>query len=641
MVKNNVFLKSSFREPIRAILLAVLLCVATFFFVSRAVEYQIVTTETERIGGHYRSVVFFAPIAPTDETDLTEVVKLVSGSPYFAFGNHNRYVFASLNDMHNTDLAGGDGYWFDSDGTLLNIREKTGVFNIDAFFYGELISKRGPSHTEVPFYTLQVLIDYVVDGYPEHIAVGYEVDIHWVIADGVKEIYEQMEIGNRYFFSTSRATMADLRVTTPESGWHYLKMLNQEESIGAYLVGEIEEIDFASNPFLSHVPADLELLRVNQSSMRVITSADVSAMPQAQEITDEWFLLEGRWFDYEDYITENPVVVVHWLFATLRELSVGDTLALTFRDVDMYNRGEEASEFSGYSQISPSDETWRDRETYEGTFEIVGLFSHSRRDSTSSFMTKDLFIPDSMVPPIFGRTDYVSHRDYSFVLTSSRYEEAFIQKYEETVAELGFRMYFIEHGGERFWQSAHPILRSISFNMFLFVGVFFGIVGLITLLYLLQRKRDFAILRTLGGTSRKVVWHLYMPIFLIWLPFILLGSATGWVSAHNAAETTLTALVNVYEQGDETELLMEGAEGMEQEEYVEEDEHSEGSSGEENEYEMRTTPSLSLGWFIGLSILAFAVPLLGILMGLIRLIRRPPLEILQGGAVKKQIKRGS
>ena len=640
-MRKNVFLKSTVRQLARTILLAILIGIASFFFISRVVEYQIVSIETERIGGHYRSIGFFAPITPTDETGLMEVVEIISESPYFAFSNRNRYVFSSLNDIQNTELERGDGYFIDAEGTLINLRNMRDVFDIDAFFYGRLLNKRGPSFTEVPFYTLQVYVDYVVGGRPEHIAAGYEIDIHWVIKDGVQELFEQMEMGNRYFFSTSRTPMATSQNITPETGWHYLKMLNQEESLGAYPVGDSKEIDFKTHPLLSHIPADLELLWVNQHSMRVITSTDLSAMPQTQEVADEWFLLEGRWLNYEDYITENSVVVVHWLFATIRELSVGDTLALTFRDVDMYSRGAEFHETSGYSLISPMNETWREQETYESTFEIVGLFGHSRRDLVQSFMTKDLFVPDSMVPPTFGETGDISHLDFSFVLTSTRYQDIFVQRYGDTVAESGFHMHFIEHGGERFWQSAHPVLRTLSFNMLLFVGVFLGIVGLITLLYFLQRKREFAILRTLGCPSKKVVRHLYVPIFLVWLPFVLLGSAIGWVSAHNAAEATLTALAYEVEQKGGEELPEEDEEEQYQEEYVEEYEKSDGRYAEEyveieKEYEVRTTPSLSFGWFVGLSTLALAVPLLGIMIWVIPLTRQPALEILQGSAKKRK-----
>ena len=642
-MRKNVFLKSTVRQLVRTILLAILIGIASFFFVSRVVEYQIVTTETERIGGHYRSIGFFAPIVPTDETDLTEVVDIISKSPYFAFGDHTRYVFASLSDMHNADIMNMGGYWMDIYGNLQNIQEVHDILHVNAYFYGRLLNKRGPSFTEIPFYTLQVYVDAVVEGYPEHVAVGYEVDIRWVVKDGVRELLEQMEIGNRYFFSTNRHTGANLRAINPASNvdnWHYLKMLNQEESIGAFLVEDAEEINFADHRQLAHIPADLELLRVNQRAMRAITSVDVGAMPRAQELADEWFLLEGRWINHEDYMTENPVVVVNWLFATIRELSIGDTITLEFRDVDVYIEDLLVHRYDGWFEILVTDETWREQETYQEIFEIVGIFGHSRRETTHSIMTKDFFVPESTVPPIFGAIDFISHLDYSFVLNSTKYQDAFTQQYEDVIAALGFHLHFIEHGGERFWQSAHPILRSLSFNMLLFIGVFLGVVGLIILLYFIHRKRDLAILRVLGCPMKRVVSYLYMPIFLVWLPFILLGSGIGWVSAHNAAETTISALVNVYEGEVDDELLVESI--YEQEVYVNEYEENEGEEAhEENERadELRTPPSLSFRWLIGLSMLAIVVPLAGMLVGFIPLARKPVLEILQGDAGKRRAKR--
>ena len=602
-MRRNIILKSMFRQPVRTILLALLLCVATFFFVSRGAEYQIVTSETERIAGHYRSIGFFAPIrASADETDLTDVLEVISDSPYFDFGVHSRFTLATLNDMYNTNFHGkghARGYR-----RLYNINPD---IEIEAVFYGELLSKRGPSLTHIPYYTLEILVDDVLAGYPEQILVGYEIIIRWELEEGVEALYEQLEVGNRYFFNTSRDTGTfSIMGTSAAQGWHYLELINEDEELWFVRVEVGEELDFATSS-LSHIPALLEHLDLRKRMMYVSTSVDMGIMPRTQEIVDEWFLQEGRWLDYEDNETGNQVAVVNWLFAQIRGLDIGDSITMTFRDLniaDFYHFCVYCCDgFIPHARV----DNIREHETYEVTFEIIGLFAHCRHNPTWGPMTRDMFVPESTVPTVFGETDYISHLRYSFVLTSTRHQEAFWQENQEKVSALGFEIRFVEHGAERFWESANPILRSLTLNFMLFSGVFLATVILIILLYFRQRQREFAILRALGCPAKKVVRQLFMPAFLLWLPLVLVGSLSGWVSAHNAAAITLESIDFVDEIEGERETEIDSEDEMD----------------------------MLLGFFA----VAFAIPLLALLLGAVRMSYQPVLELLQDTATRAEKKK--
>ena len=622
-MKNNVIFKSIIRQPMRTIVLASLLFVATFFFVSRGVEVQIVTSETERIGEHYRSIGFFSS---THGTDLTEVVEIISESPYFNFGMHSRHALATLHDMHNINFFGR--------GHARGHRRLYGIepnMEREAFFYGELLSKRGPSFTLIPYYTLQVWVDDVVAGYPEHVLEGHEMIIRWELEEGVEAIYEQLEVGERYFFNTSRDTgVISPEATRLEGGWHYLEPINEEEGVWFIQVEAGEQLDFTL-PLLSHIPTQLELLEIDQRTKWVSTSVDMEVMPRTQEIVDEWFLREGRWLNVEDYEKENQVAVVNWLFAQIRGLEIGDTITLTFRElnIDDYFFGRVYC----CCTYLPQEEGWKEHKTYEATFKIVGLFAHCRRTPTFGFLSKDMFVPESTVPAIFGERDYISHLRYSFVLTSTRHQEAFLQENQETISELGFEIRFVEHGAERFWESANPILQSLAFNFILFAGVFMATVALIVLIYFRQRQRDFAILRALGCPSKKVVRQLCMPLFLIWFPFILLGSVSGWVSAHHAATITLESIEPVEkietEEGVDVSPVDEALDQLE-EEALESTEGIQEADGE------RVMVALSPWWLGGYFAVAFGVILMAVLIGAVGTSRRPVLELLQGNVTRAE-----
>ena len=55
-MRNNVFLKSTLRQPVKTALLLAVVALITFAFVYRGAAYLLVRQETERLGNVYRSI---------------------------------------------------------------------------------------------------------------------------------------------------------------------------------------------------------------------------------------------------------------------------------------------------------------------------------------------------------------------------------------------------------------------------------------------------------------------------------------------------------------------------------------------------------------------------------------------------------
>ena len=55
-IHTNLFLKSAMRQPLRSLLMAMLIAASTFTFVARAAEYIAVSDRMDDIAGFYRAI---------------------------------------------------------------------------------------------------------------------------------------------------------------------------------------------------------------------------------------------------------------------------------------------------------------------------------------------------------------------------------------------------------------------------------------------------------------------------------------------------------------------------------------------------------------------------------------------------------
>ena len=103
MSKPNIFLKSTFRQPIFTIFLLLILGLISFAFVSKVTEYIVVKRETERLGGYYRSIGTLRNLSDP-YGDITEGAEIIEESPYLAYADYRREISAVMNDIYNSDI---------------------------------------------------------------------------------------------------------------------------------------------------------------------------------------------------------------------------------------------------------------------------------------------------------------------------------------------------------------------------------------------------------------------------------------------------------------------------------------------------------------------------------------------------------
>ena len=593
-MKNRIYLKSTLRQPLRSILLLLLIGLLSAAFTVRVVEYVLIQRETGRLGDYYRAIGTLQS-ANSEEYNDVAGADLIAKSKYVGLEDRRRCCSGVLQGMYNGDTHGemSDGY------------EKSeydvGVHNSDVFVYGKLLStpalfKIGGWATgeEHEAYQFKFQVDQVEAGYPENVSEGKTVTLYW-ITDGkdISSILEELHVGDRYFlkaFYDARTTNM-LQWDTPSENL-IVKPLN-DSGLWFLPVEPGESVNLES-PELDGLREELELLRENLSAMLVVGTKDMSAMPNVQQVSKTYYLAEGRWLDRNDDRNTRKVCVVHQEFANFRGLSVGDTITLTLRNLEPANLGEEGC--YGYILDGEKWENWRDFSTQTETFEIVGLYGMISRNYGGELTCHNtvMYIPDSCMPEGFGADPETMVWAYSFVLKSSQDEAAFLEENREALEELGYSVSFVENHSENFWASVTPMRQSATFSAVVFAGVLLLGLVLAAFLYLLLRRRDFAILRAMGVPNGPAARGLLGPVALLGLLGIAAGSIPAWGYAMRKTAETLATI--------------SGPEGAE------------------------VSVELSRLYLVGICACVWALLVAFVAIGAGRLSRRPALELLQGAA---------
>ncbi len=182
---------------------------------------------------------------------------------------------------------------------------------------------------------------------------------------------------------------------------------------------------------------------------------------------------------------------------------------------------------------------WRSYPTYQDTFKIVGLYN-----STNEFAYY-AYIPTSSLRPGFAsatQNQFKGEVDYSFVLDSSRHEAEFIQAYKAPLQELGINLTILANNGPAYWAAVDPIRRSSSADLLVFGLLMVVALILAVFLYVMARKRDYAILRALGVPKKQASGQLLLPLLLLGGLGITLGGLPAWNYALTQAKASLSTL---------------------------------------------------------------------------------------------------
>jgi len=613
-VTKSIFIKSATRQPIRHLILAILVGAAAFSFVLRATEFIVVQREMTRLESFYRPIGFVvdinAPLYYPSEIPVhnwlnwrdTRWVEVIASNPYVHFMDIRRPIAAELDGILSPDIISAG----------LNYGAPLGRnYSADAYFFGTLTEIRYVDNPVdiygVPHVNLMFDINDVIIGFAEHLEEGgvMRFVVPATVVDDIEE--GTLEIGNRYLLRGVYSPVVlhvGLRFFTSihEHWYPYISLhpaafrdrlidfphifnTNIDPPMAYSLLARplIEGGDMyflpADSPSLNTVLYEMQeqisLLERNMQTILVFPTHNMHDMPFYFRHTPRTGYVaglrpaHGRLVDYQDSVDANPVIVVNSIFAATRGVEIGDTISVTLREnaplllpssdvtVEEYESWFSSTIAAGrwqpFNRSLPHNHAdWQDFRTLELELEVVGIYQLTG-DASQDYGRHNFliyygtyaYIPAGLIPDDWGRMIHWTFHDsqFSFVLTSARQLDAFINQTENVLLELGYTLHFITHpGAQMFIDAVDSIGRTLAFNLAAFTVVSVIALLLASFAYVLLMRKNFTIARTLGSTSSQTIVGVLTPALSLWLTFIALGSIMAWNVALTTAEGILAGL---------------------------------------------------------------------------------------------------
>jgi len=555
--QTNAAFLGAIRQPIRMIFFILLVGLATFGFVSRAVEYSILSREINRIEQFFRTTGSLVPIDPLSVNNVYEAASILQNSPTIQFHDRRSITQGVMVDqpnfMRGFRTVGGNIFMRGEP-----VYEYKGLHPFDSFVIMELTERihRGLRLRGDRMYTTRVSFRPfdVIMGHNQFLqGRRYMADLP-ADADG-NSVANDLRVGGRYLMRISRqsAFCNTLEIFPIMEGLYFVDITDRE--LLNYVWRALEN--------------ELRILQENTNMLMLQGTKDMTALPMVQSGVIE--RVGGRFITHQDYEQQNYVMVVPRQMAAL----LGQTVTLTLRDMRTFENGAPlppphhplhrdipvgaeghwANMPAGYWVYIPRDYTgdWRSYPTTQIEVTIVGTYhvsdawnlprwAHIR----TSFRNIEVFVPSSIIPEGFGIVDaHMVSGAYNFVLNSPRDRVAFAVNYEARLEAMGFMVQWSGADPTNFWLSVTPIRDAIRLNLALFTAVLAVVLALTVFVYLRQRYKEFAIMRAMGVSDRSATWQVAMPVLVLWLPVVIAASVGAWFFALGQADIGLDTLAEL------------------------------------------------------------------------------------------------
>lgn len=653
-MKNHVPLRAIIRQPVRLIIFLLLVGLASFGFVARAVEFVVINREITRIERFYRNTGTLVPMDAIANNNVYEAANLIAGSPYVRFDDRRTLVQGVMHDITNAmfgqHTVGGNQITPGSqpfDYKNLYAYDSIVIFNANTVRNRSVrvMTPQGPGDL-VETLSLIVRVSETLHGH-----VQFPAQRQFSADFPIEATFTYPLYANGYFLARAiqqSGCLINLNAT--------IDFFPLYDDVYFVPVSDTVAFEYA----LSRIQDDARVLDENTHALMITGTKDMTSLPLVTSGIVTRF--QGRFFGYDDYVNQNPVIVLHQRMDSARRYArVGETITVTLRDMrtfvegaplpppdhpmqDMIMPGVEGyfRNFpAGYWTAITSDYAgdWQNYDTITLELEVIGTYvipdmwgvprwTHIR----DTFQTTEAFIPASLIPDGWGIVDtHIVSGQYSFVLRNPDDDIPFMHAHGAQLSEMGLNVQFFGEDPTNFLLSAVPIRNAIRLNMLLFSAVLLLVLILTVFIFLRGRYKEFAIMRALGVGQGSAVWQVVVPVILFWVPVSIGASIAAWHFALTQAAESLAILAEI---GEPTDLAAQFVVRniLDRMRY------------EEAQAALRVIPQIDIRYLIWMCVGLVVAWVLAVFVGTLSFARHSMISLLQGansgGAPRRRVKEG-
>ena len=566
-MRTKLALKNIYRSWVRSVFIFILLAAVTYSLFSNVMEFTITKRETERV------IEMYDGVGILEKADLYYYAAAVQGSGEYIYTDDrvSRDIFTEPKDnlfgamlykrLSNEDLSeieslpyvsyadrrymtagvskdymrldSDDRYFYDFtscyviEATLDTYYEQNGTIKVSDF---EFLC--GPNTSAAEDY--EFLLIYPEPEQPVYIDdKGEEIrPSEWwngpcLVTNNRRYTHEfcsDLIPGQRYVFVTRSPGISYGGDMSPQ--FYLTDQFTYDWCDGVWsLEGEPE--NYLETEKFAPLRKYVEMTETDMHTFDIVYTQDMKSIKYFADGT--MGIVEGRYLTREDYLSNSNVCLINHEIARVYDLEIGDTITL-----DLGNKLFE--QYEGIGAISAAPERMSTEYT-EATVEIVGIYKDTRsarlrqNDPCWSYSINTIFVPTHLlnVDELELENHEFAPGEFSFIIENVYDVELFENECANKVKHMGYKLTLTDGNWKEIEQVYEDSKTTSIIKLMILTAAVFATTCFTVMLYILGRKRDFAIMRVLGTSRTDARKALILPMMVITAAAVFVGTAAAWI----------------------------------------------------------------------------------------------------------------
>ena len=589
-MKPRLSLKILYRSPVRTALTFVLLVAVTFALFSQVLEYSVAKREMDKAVGEYKGMgsvvngefagemnVVFAYMFADDRVEnrvlpeqfetlwrelgyenLTqEQIDTITNMPYVSHTDI-RYITSGVTKYRRLDIAENRYEYTHNcviEATIKGIQGDGTIIAEDVELVGgEPISPGVSNFGKDPIAICPEPIIYAeaakANSGREELYYFYGPTNRTITFASDKTKYgpydtQELVWGERYVFVLR---YEDYLVPRPDIYPYYLTDIFSYGQCDAVYPLKGEPENYLETEKFAPLREYIEIIETDMYTQDMVYTYDMDSIRYFSDGT--MGISEGRELKPEDTDNKNNVCVVNHDFAQEYGLQIGDKIT-----VDLGNKLFEYNYQTG--AIAAVKERMSTSYT-TAELEIVGIFKDTRNkytqaedsDAAWGFGKNTIFIPQHLLN--VDASELENHKvypqEFGFVVGNAWDLPAFNEEVLPKFAEMGLEVTFVDGGFDEILTAFKETERIALIKIAILLFAIVVITWFVSMLYIVGRRRDFAVMRLLGTSKGRASGSLLLPLGVIAVAAVILGSVGAYIyTLQNIADNASLAVLSGFE----------------------------------------------------------------------------------------------